>query len=95
MEYIKFLLSLSLLKIAAAIITLPPTWITSPYLKAGSYDVIKTLTGNSSTPTATMPFSAPAFTTIPNLGYGCTAYQGTLPLMGRERLSWLGDVRNQ
>ena len=43
-------------------------------------DVLGTSTGNSSTPTATMPFVT-SFSGIPNLGYGFTNYQGNSILM--------------
>jgi hypothetical protein len=58
----------------------PPTWLTSSYVQADSKKVIngdlcRCTTGNTSTPTATMPFTT-AFTNIPNLGYGVSNYQG-------------------
>lgn len=56
--------------------TTDPVWVTSPYIKAGSSKVISTLTGNSSTPDATIPFPGTAFTLIPNIGYGSTSYLG-------------------
>jgi hypothetical protein len=60
----------------------PPTWLTSSYVQANSYklingDLCNCVTGNSSTPTATMLF-ATAFTIPPNLGYGISNYQGNL-----------------
>ncbi len=58
------------------IFTYRPEWITSHYVQAGSANVITTLTGNSSTPTATIPFPGTAFSGLPKLGYGCTAYMG-------------------
>jgi len=78
MQFLESILFLAVIKISVGLLKVDPVWITSPYLKAGSNDVIKTLTGNSSTPTATMPFSTPAFSSLPNLGYGCTAYQGKI-----------------
>ena len=56
-------------------LTVAPTWITSSFVQAASYKIISTRTGNSSTPTATMPFSA-SFPSPPNLGYGVINYEG-------------------
>jgi len=56
-------------------ITVAPTWITSTFVQAASHRIINTRTGNSSTPTATMPFSA-SFPSAPNLGYGVIDYEG-------------------
>lgn len=66
---------------ARSVIQVAPTWVTSSYLQANSKKVINgdatgTTTGNSSTPTATVPFTA-AFPSVPNLGYGISNYQGT------------------
>lgn len=51
-----------------------PVWVTSPYIKSQCYNVIAVVTGNSSTPTATIPFPGSAFTQIPNIGYGAFIY---------------------
>lgn len=56
--------------------TTTPVWVTSPYIKAGSNNVIATLTGNTSTPTATIPYPGLPFTMVPNIGYGSTSYIG-------------------
>lgn len=56
-------------------LAVPPIWKASSYVQADSRDVIYTLTGNDTTPTATMVFER-AFTGVPYLGYGCTGYQG-------------------
>lgn len=56
-------------------VTSPPIWKSSPYVQAASYNVIASKTGNSSTPNATMTFKN-TFSGIPNLGYGCSGYQG-------------------
>lgn len=55
-----------------------PTWVTSPFVKADWKKIISTKTGNTSTPTGSLTFSAPAFTAIPNLGYGISNYDGTI-----------------
>jgi|688.fasta_scaffold188577_1 hypothetical protein len=49
------------------------TWATNSYVKADSFNVIDTLTGSSSTPTATHPFSIP-FTATPYLAFGISKY---------------------
>lgn len=46
-----------------------PTWLTSPYIDAGQYAIISTLTGSASTPSYQMMFTTP-FSSIPNAGYG-------------------------
>lgn len=53
----------------------PPTWVTSPYVRAASNKVISSLTGSSSTPTYTFTFSSP-FSTLPNIAYGINKYIG-------------------
>jgi hypothetical protein len=55
--------------------SVPPTWLTSPYFRAGSQAVITTLTGNDQTPVFTFTFSSP-LTGIPNLAYGIKNYRG-------------------
>lgn len=61
-------------------ISVPPTWLTSPFVQADTrYVIDSTLTGtpvgSSSTPTSTMPFVT-AFSSIPSLGYGICNYEG-------------------
>jgi hypothetical protein len=73
-------LVLILMKFTVSIIQVAPTWVTSSYLQANSKKVINsditgTTTGNTQTPTATIPFVT-AFTVVPNLGYGISNYQG-------------------
>jgi len=55
----------------------PPTWVTSPYVRAASNRVISTLTGSASTPAYTFTFSSP-FSTLPNIAYGINKYIGKL-----------------
>ena len=54
----------------------PPTWLTSPFVQAAQNDVLSTLTGSSSTPTATLTFPN-AFISTPNLAFGIINYIGT------------------
>lgn len=54
-------------------ISVAPTWVTSPLVKAGQGNVIITKTGNNTTPGMTMPFSS-AFAAPPHLGYGIINY---------------------
>ena len=59
----------------------PPLWVTSNFIKSDSQRVINgkpigRTTGNTSTPTATMPFSSPAFTIVPHICYGISSYEG-------------------
>ncbi len=75
-----YLLVICFLSWAYCLITTDPVWVTSPYIKAGSSKVISTLTGNSSTPQATIPFPGAAFTSIPNVGYGSQSYIGKYTL---------------
>jgi hypothetical protein len=56
--------------------TQSPTWITSNYFRAGNEAVIKTLTGNTSTPNWTFTFSS-ALNGYPNLAYGIKNYRGS------------------
>ena len=63
-----------------------PTWLTSPYFRAGNQAVITTLTGNSSTPTFPFIFSSP-LTGIPSLAYGIKNYRGT-DLKTQETITW-------
>jgi hypothetical protein len=55
--------------------SVPPTWLTSPYFRAGHQAVIQTLTGNNQTPTFTFTFSS-ALTGSPDLAYGIKNYRG-------------------
>lgn len=68
--YFLFLLSLATCQV-------PPTWVTSPYVRAASNKVISTLTGSTSTPAYTFTFSSP-FSTVPNIAYGINKYIGKL-----------------
>ena len=52
-----------------------PTWITSPYFKAGYNQVISSPQGNTSSPTYTFTFSS-TFPSIPKLAYGIKCYRG-------------------
>ena len=65
-------------------------------MQANSYklingDVCNCVTGNSSTPTATMLFVT-AFTIPPNLGYGISNYQGNVVYKFRKRYSSFWNV---
>lgn len=66
----RVLLLVVLSLLAKLAFTVAPTWITSPFVKADWKKIISTKTGNTSTPTGKLTFSAPAFATVPNLGYG-------------------------
>jgi hypothetical protein len=58
----------------------PPTWLTSPYMQAGSFLLINTTTsptGNNTTPKGTITFPK-SFTSTPNLGYGISRYEGNM-----------------
>jgi len=57
-----------------------PTWLTSPYFRAGNERVIRTLTGNSTTPQYTFTFSS-ALPGLPNLAYGIKNYKGNFDLI--------------
>ena len=63
--------------------TIAPTWLSSPYFRAGNNKVINKNTGNSSTPTYTFTFSS-ALTGIPNLAYGVKNYRGIFLLTCRD-----------
>ena len=53
-----------------------PTWLTSSFISATQNDVLNTLTGSTSTPTATLTYPN-AFSSTPNLAYGIINYIGT------------------
>lgn len=72
----KTIMNILFFRLTLEIIQVPPIWITSPYLKAGFNNIITVLTGNTATPTATIPFPGGAFTSIPNIGYGASTYNG-------------------
>lgn len=56
-----------------------PTWLTSPFFRAGYEDVIKVFTGSNVPSTDyTFTFSS-ALPGIPNLAYGIKNYRGTSP----------------
>lgn len=66
-------------------LSVPPTWVTSSYVKAGSFMVttnVKISSGTTMTVTST--FAAPAFTTVPHLAYGIQKYEGTILLNDRK-----------
>lgn len=77
----KTLVNILFIRLTLEIIQVAPIWVTSPYLKAGSNNIITVLTGSSATPRATIPFTGPAFTSIPNLGYGASTYRGIFFMM--------------
>jgi hypothetical protein len=54
-----------------------PIWLTSSYMRAGSRDVIASLTGASEDPTYIFTFSSP-LPGVPNLAYGIRRYRGKL-----------------
>lgn len=57
-------------------ITVAPTWMSSPFVKAGQNNLINNVkTGNTSTPQATMTFSS-AYSSPPHLAYGIINYEG-------------------
>lgn len=73
---LSFLILIALIQIPHTFtIQVPPTWVTSPLVKAAQFNVINTLTGSSATPTATMTFTS-AFSMVPNLAYGIINYEG-------------------
>jgi len=53
----------------------PPTWLTSPFFRAGNQAVISTLTGSSLTPTFMFIYSS-ALTGTPYIAYGIKNYRG-------------------
>lgn len=57
--------------------TTQPVWVTSPYVRAGSENVISVTTNETTLPVPTHRFffSTP-LTGTPNLGYGIKAYEG-------------------
>ena len=61
-----------------------PTWLTSPYFRAGNNKVINRNTGNNTTPTYTFTFSS-SLTGVPNLAYGVKSYRGNFRLSFRNR----------
>jgi hypothetical protein len=68
-------------------ISYPPNWVTSPYMQAGSFLLINTTgsanpVGNNTTPKGTINFNR-SFTSVPNLGYGISRYEGTLTMYFR------------
>lgn len=66
--------------------SVPPTWLTSPYLRAGYEGVITSYTGSNVPSTSyTFTFSS-ALPGIPNLAYGIKNYRGKVDLIFRERL---------
>lgn len=69
--------------------TAEPQWLTSPFFRAGNEAVIRTLTGNNTTPTYTFTFSS-ALPGLPNLAYGIKNYRGINDFI-EETIGW---VRN-
>jgi len=59
-----------------------PIWLTSSYMRAGSRDVIATLTGSAIDPTYVFVFSSP-LPGVPNLAYGIRRYRGILLIVFR------------
>lgn len=88
-----FFTPLLLLLVSISQSQIAPTWITSNYLQAAARKVIdgdlcSCKTGNTSTPTATLNFNF-AFPTAPNLGYGCSGYEGSyLTYLGNDYLGF-------
>ena len=70
------LILLSLVFCSSSYTSVAPTWVTSNYMRAGSQDVIATLTGSSNDPTFIFTFSSP-LPGVPNLAYGIKRYRGT------------------
>lgn len=75
-NYLNLFLILSCTRLVESLNKYAPVWVTSPYIKSDSANVIGNKTGNSSTPSATIPFPGAAFTLIPNIGYGAFNYEG-------------------
>lgn len=74
MRALLLLLQLGLLLREALMLQVAPTWVTSPLVRADQFNVINNvMTGNKTTPTATMTFSS-SFTQVPNLAYGTINY---------------------
>lgn len=77
----------AVLQSTTSVIQVAPTWITSSYVQASAKriidgDVTGVKTGNTATPTATVPFIT-AFAAVPNLGYGISNYQGSIFVLCR------------
>lgn len=63
-----------------------PTWLTSPFFRAGYEDVIKVYTGSNVPSTDyTFTFSS-ALPGVPYLAYGIKRYRGTYTSLFRQRL---------
>ena len=55
-----------------------PTWLTSPFFRAGQEEVISTFTGSSQYPFRSYTFTySSALPGVPNLAYGIQKYRGT------------------
>lgn len=92
MNITKVILICSFIKVISSLLTVPPTWVTSPYVQADHRRVINgdacnSKTGNNTTPTGTLAFPT-AFASIPNLGYGISNYQGNFIYM-QEMMGWV------
>ena len=83
-NYLTLVFILYCTRLAQSLLKYAPVWVTSPYIKSDSANVISNKTGNSSTPIATIPFTGAAFSVVPNIGYGAFNYQGKLLLYGRR-----------
>ena len=58
-------------------ISVPPTWLTSPFLRAGYENVITSITGSNVPSTSYIFTFSSALPGIPNLAYGIKNYRGT------------------
>jgi hypothetical protein len=74
--------------------SVPPTWLTSPYFRAGNQAVIQVLTGNNQTPTFTFSFSS-ALTGSPDLAYGIKNYRGNSVITKATTISGNSSTRSR
>ena len=75
--------------------TSQPTWVTSPYFRAGQEAVISTYTGSNQYPFRAYTFTySSALPGVPNLAYGIQGYKGMSCYRGRKRLFWGGVLRD-
>ena len=73
-----------------------PTWVTSPFFRAGQESVISSYTGSSQYPFAAYTFTfSSALPGVPNLAYGIQKYYGTCDIEHRKRLFWWGVLRDK
>lgn len=73
------------IELESAYNTTQPTWVTSPYFRAGNNKVISTTTGAGSKPTYTFTFSS-ALSGVPNLAYGIKNYRGNSILRAQGKI---------